>query len=289
MKSVGIAGLGQMGSGMTRQLLRAGFRVVVFDVDPGRVAAAVAAGAEAAPSAGNTAVCGTVITMLPSERIAIDAVAAPGGIGDRLPPGGTHVLMGTVGLGCVETIETEHRRRAQHFVLAPVFGRPEEAAAGDLTIVASRPGLDAVRDVLGAFGPRLHEVESTRAACVAKLAGNELIGSAVAAMAEGFALAAAAGVPPPLFHQIITGKLFQGAVYRGVGGSIASGNLNPPDKFAATLGLKDMKLALAAAERLAVDAPLAKTVARLLEDAIAAGHAERDWAVMAHRALGRLE
>lgn len=279
-QTIGFLGAGAMGRGMVRSLARAGFVVRVGDIDPKALAAldAVPNIETGAPSAAGA--CTTVISMLPSENATEAAARA---LTDTMPRDGTHVMMATIGPQLAETLRTLHQDCGQHFIAAPVFGRPDEATEGDLTIAAGGPVDAMIMTVLRAMGPRVHVFAEPRQACVIKLAGNGLIGAAIAALAESFALAAAHGIDPAIFHQIVTAKLFQGPVYRGVGAMMAADDIEPPNKFTAALAHKDLALLHQCHALAGTTAPVAQEVLALLQRAIETGYASADWSV-----LGRL-
>jgi 3-hydroxyisobutyrate dehydrogenase-like beta-hydroxyacid dehydrogenase len=221
---------------------------------------------------------------------------AGGGVVPRLPVGSVHVCLGTIGTATAEALAERHREAGQHFVACPVFGRPDEAWAGDLTAIVGvspdlpAPRLDAVRQVLTAFAPRVFEVPGPAAAYAVKLAGNGLIASAVAALTEALSLVRAHGVDAALAHQVFTAKLFRGPVYEGVGQAIgrsvervAAGEHAPADApgFTIALGLKDLRLADDAAHASGVAMPMADAARGLLAAADDAGRGGRDWGTLA--------
>ncbi len=281
LRDIGLIGAGAMGRGMAKALARAGFRVNVDDIDPAALAALdgipnVRTGAPLAAAA-----CAVVISMLPSER-ATESVATS--LGEKMPQNGVHLMMATIGPELAGNLQAMHEAKAQRFVAAPVFGRPDEAAAGDLTIAAGGAIDAALMQVLRAMGPRVHTFAQPQQACIVKLAGNGLIGAAIAALAESFALVTAQGIDTKAFHEIVTAKLFQGPVYRGVGTMMATDEIDPPNKFAAALAHKDLSL-LARSHALAgTRAPVSAEVLTLLQQAIDAGYASADWSVLARLA-----
>ncbi len=175
---LGFVGLGAMGSGMARVLLGAGHRVAVWNRTRERAAPLAKAGAAVAATPAEAARAGVVLSMLADDRAVEEVAAGPEGIVAGLPQGGVHVSMSTIGPDTVDALEERHGDAGRRLVSAPVFGRPDAAAAGRLAIVAAGP-TDAVARVmpwLQALGPRAFVVgEAPQAANVVKLAGNFLI------------------------------------------------------------------------------------------------------------------
>lgn len=281
----GVVGLGQMGLPIAAGLVGVGVEVVAFDCDPARHQLAVEYDVAAAPSVAEVLSQALVLTVLPSDAavkalcIGADAMLA------LMPRGGVHLCMGTLGVATAELLTAAHAEAGQVFIACPVFGRPDEAWARDLTAVFGyAPGsLDSAvacaRVVVGHLAPRMHEVASPAAACAVKLAGNQMIASAIATMTECFGLVEAHGVAPPVLHAIVTGKLFRGPVYQGVG-SVLSGATAPPavPGFTLRLGLKDADLVAEAAQKAGHTMPMSEAARARLVQAVAAGHGARDWA-----------
>jgi 3-hydroxyisobutyrate dehydrogenase-like beta-hydroxyacid dehydrogenase len=168
-------------------------------------------------------------------------------------------------------------------VSAPVFGRPDAAAAAKLFIVAAgrEPALAAVLPLLQAMGQRVFSVGADPPrANVVKLTGNFLITAAIEAMAEGAAVVAKAGVDRAQFLEIMLATLFDGPIYQGYGKLLLEERFSPPG-FALPLGLKDNRLLLDAGEKLAAPLPLASLIHDRMLAALARGYGDQDWSVFA--------
>lgn len=308
-----VVGLGRMGLAVTACLARSGFRPLAWDIDPARCALAGAEGAEACATA--QALCMALAAAGPAlwfsavtDGNALGAVCfgdareeegdggPVAGIVAQLPAGSIHVCLGTIGTASAEALAERHRAAGHYFVACPVFGRPDEAWAGDLTAVLGVPPalpvdrLAAVREALTAFAPRVFEVPGPAAACAVKLAGNGLIASAVAALTEALSLVRAHGVDTELAYDVFTAKLFRGPVYEGVGqaiarsvGRVAVGQQAPADPpgFTIALGLKDLRLADEAARASHIAMPMADAARARLVAADEAGQGGRDWGTLA--------
>jgi len=307
---IAVVGLGRMGLAVTACLARGGSRPLTWDIDPRRIALAGGEGAEACATA--QALCASFAAAGPgvwfsavpdgdalsavcfgSTREGDDRIAT--GIVPHLPVGSVHVCLGTIGTAFAEALAERHRAAGQYFVACPVFGRPDEAWAGDLTAIVGVPlelpaaRLTEVRRALKAFAPRIFEVPGPAAACAVKLAGNGLIASAVVALTEALSLVRAHGVDAALAHQVFTAKLFRGPVYEGVGQAIgrsvervAAGQAAPADApgFTIALGLKDLRLADEAARASGVAMPLTDAARGRLAAADAAGQGGCDWGTL---------
>lgn len=284
MMQVAFIGLGLMGAGMAANLLQAGHAVTVFNRSPGKAAALVRAGAtEAADPAAAAAGAEVALTML-ADDAATDAVTfGPRGLLVALAPGAAHVAMGTISVALSERLAEAHAAAGQGYAAAPVFGRPDAAAAGKLFIVAAgaAPVLASLEPLFAAMGQGVFVMGTTPSvANLVKLSGNFLMGAAIEALAEAFALVRKAGVDPHAYLDLLTNSVFTAPIYRTYGGLMAEERYEPAD-FAVPLGLKDIRFALAAAEREGVPMPLASLLRDQLMTVLAQGGAARDWAALA--------
>jgi len=184
-----------------------------------------------------------------------------------------------------ERLTADHASAGQRFVAAPVFGRPDAAAAAQLFIVTAGAG-DAVKaatPLFDAIGKKTFVVsEIPNAANLIKLSGNFLIASVIESLGEAMALVSKGGVDRQQYLEILTSTLFGAPVYKTYGGLIAEGRFEPAG-FAAPLGYKDIRLTLAAAEDLRVPLPLANLLRDRFLRLLAHGGDKLDWS-----AIGRL-
>jgi 3-hydroxyisobutyrate dehydrogenase-like beta-hydroxyacid dehydrogenase len=191
--------------------------------------------------------------------------------------------MSTIGADTVERLARQHAEAGRVLVSAPVFGRPEAAAAAKLSVLVAGPrdAVARVRPALEALGPKLFELgERPAAANLVKLAGNFLITAVIEGLAEAFAVVGKAGVDRAALLDVVVGALFDVPVYRNYGKLVLEERFTPAG-FALPLGLKDNRLLLAAGERLAVPLPLASLIRDRMLAAIANGHAGEDWSAFA--------
>ena len=282
---VGFIGLGRMGKGMARRILDAGHEFAVYDVVPQATAEFGAAGARVASSVAD--LCkGTeiVVTMLVEDATVVDVVQRAGGMRDSLSAGAIHLAMGTYGVATIRTLAEAHAKAGQVLVAAPVLGRPDLAASGQLGIVVAGPP-DAVRKcapVLQVMGRRTFEAGiKPESATAIKLANNLVLGAAIVAQAEAFSLVRKYGVEPQVMYDVMTDGLFAGApAYKGYGKTMVDqtfDNVGSPIQ----VGLKDANLILAAADIARVPLPSLDVYRERLLGAIAHGDGDRDQAVLA--------
>lgn len=280
---IGFIGLGKMGRGMAANLVKAGHHVTVYNRSPGKAEALVQQGATAARTVAEASKAAVVFTML-ADDAAVEGVAFdPGGIVASLPSGATHVSSSTISVALSERLAAAHAEAGQRYAAAPVFGRPEAAAAAKLFVVAAGapPVLQPLSALFDAIGQRTFVVsEHPHTANLVKLSGNFLIASAIESVSEAATLVAKAGVDKQQYVDILTSTLFAAPAYQTYGGLIARQEFEPAG-MAATLGLKDVRLVLAAAERLEVPLPVASVLRDRLLTLVATGGGHLDWSALA--------
>jgi 3-hydroxyisobutyrate dehydrogenase-like beta-hydroxyacid dehydrogenase len=279
---IGFMGLGQMGKAIAANLLRAGHRLIVWNRSEGPVKELVALGAEAAMRPSDAARTEVLMSMLADDE-ALRSVLFEQGVLERAERGLVHVNLATVSVAFVRELARAHRERGIGYVAAPVFGRPDAARAAKLNVVVAgdSASLARVEPLLQAIGERLWPVGAEpEQANVVKLAGNFMIASALETMGEAVALARGHGLEAAQLLRILTSTLFAAPVYQIYGKLIAEQRYEPAS-FRLSLGLKDVRLALAAGEAAHVPMPLASLVRDHFLESIACGDAERDWAAVA--------
>jgi 3-hydroxyisobutyrate dehydrogenase-like beta-hydroxyacid dehydrogenase len=281
---IGFIGLGNMGAAIAPNLIRAGETVTVYNRTPGKAEGVRQLGAGIAGTAGEAASgAEAVITVLADDHAVEEVVFAKGGVLDSLPEGAVHVSISTISVALSRRLAEAHRGRRQQYVAAPVFGRPEAAAAAKLFVVACGPAdqVARCRPLFEAIGQKTFQCgEEPSAANVIKLAGNFLITTVIESLAEATALVRKHGVDPNAFLEVLTGSLFGAPVYQTYGRMIASDNFEPAG-FKMPLGLKDNRLLIAAAEDARVPMPMATLVHDRFLAALAQGMGEADWAAIA--------
>ncbi|MFN8196489.1 MAG: NAD(P)-dependent oxidoreductase [Nocardioidaceae bacterium] len=283
MESVGLIGAGTMGSAMASRLLDVGFAVAVWNRSGG-IEELVARGARAADGPADAFAGGVAVSMLAHDA-ALDAVFTDALL-SRLPEGSVHVSMATIDPATAEAMAERHARHGVGFVGAPVLGRFPLAAAGQLTVLAAGelPALDRVQPILDALGKRTWRFGETAAevgnSARVKIAINYLIIHALQAMGESIATLEASGIDTSRFVEVLGDSLFPGVVYSTYGAMIAEERYLPAG-FTATLGLKDLDLALTAARRAGLTLPTGQVLREVFEQAVAGGLADSDWSSIA--------
>jgi 3-hydroxyisobutyrate dehydrogenase-like beta-hydroxyacid dehydrogenase len=268
-----------MGAGMAANLLKAGHEVTVYNRTPGKEQALVEQGAHAAAQVAEACRGDAVITMLADDG-AVEGVAfGERGVIASLGTGAIHLSMSTISVALSERLAAAHVNVSQRFVAAPVFGRPEVAAAGKLFIVAAGApdAVDTCGPLFEAIGQKTFTISvEPQAANLVKLSGNYLIASTIEALGEALALVAKAGIDQRQYLDLLTSTLFTAPIYRTYGELIAEGRFEPAG-FAAPLGFKDIRLTLAAAESLRVPMPLAGLLRDRFLTLLAHGGERLDW------------
>ncbi len=280
---LGFLGLGAMGVGMAAHLLKGGHAVTVWNRTASKADALVAAGATLAGSPG-AAGAGQpfALTMLADDAALHAALGGPEGLLAALPAGAMHISLSTISVAAADHVAALHAERGQRFVSAPVFGRPDAAAAGKLFIAAAGAAvdLDAAEPVFAAIGQKVFRVGDTpSAANLVKLCGNFAILSSIEILAEAMALAAKGGVPKAKLLEVFTGTLFDAPVFRNYGAILVEERFTPAG-FKAPLGLKDMRLVGEAAEKNRVPMPLLGVLRDHLLETIAREGEDIDWSAI---------
>jgi 3-hydroxyisobutyrate dehydrogenase-like beta-hydroxyacid dehydrogenase len=279
---IGFIGLGQMGTGMAANLVKAGHQVAVFNRTPAKAAPLVAQGARAAAGVADVCRGDAVITMLADDEAVEHAAFGESGIIASLASGALHISCSTISVALSEKLAKEHARAGQRYVAAPVFGRPEVAAAGKLFVVAAGPAdaVSAAQPLLDVVGQRTFVVsQAPGAANLVKLSGNFLIAAVIESLGEAMALVNKAGVDRHEYLEILTSTLFGAPIYKTYGKLIADRKFEPAG-FTVPLGQKDIRLALAAAEELNVPLPLASLLRDRFLTLRAHGGDHLDWSAV---------
>jgi len=284
---IAFLGLGNMGFAMARNLLHAGHDVTVWNrtlskadglrADNAKVADSIAKASRGADFA---------ITMMADDHAVSSAVLDSGGVLESLASGAIHISMSTISVALSKQLAAEHRKRGQHFVSAPVFGRPEAAVAAKLFIAAAgdASSLERCQPILDAVGQRTFVIgPAPEMANVVKLSGNFLISSVLESLGEAVALTRKYGIDPHAYIDFLTSTLFSAPVYKTYGGIIADERYHPAG-FKMRLGLKDVRLVLAAAEGVDAPMPFASVVRDNMLAAIGRGMEDLDWSSIARLA-----
>ncbi len=281
---IGFLGLGNMGAPIAANLARAGHDVSIWNRTADKARSLVEAGATLVANPKAVASRSEIVFTMLADDTALDAVlTGENGVLAGLKAGALHVSMSTIAVATAERIAAMHRALGQRFLCAPVFGRPEAAAAAKLFVVAAGDPADlqTATPLLDTISQRVFYLgETPSSASLVKLCGNFMILSAIEALGEAMALAEKGGVAKTQLLEVLTGTLFDSPVYRTYGGIIAAQKYKPAG-FAAPLGLKDMRLVGQSAEALRVPMPLLSLLRDHLLQTIAQEGEDMDWSAIA--------
>ncbi len=285
--NIAFLGLGNMGSHMARNLLRAGNSVTVWNRTLSKADELRPDGAKVASSVAEaTRGADIVITMMADDHAVSSAALGTEGIVENLASGAIHVSMSTISVALSQQLAAEHAKHGQHYVAAPVFGRPEAASAAKLVIAVAGDAADIARcqPAFDAIGQRTFVIgPKPEMANVVKLSGNFLISSVIESLGEAVALTRKYGIDPHEYIDFLTSTLFAAPVYKTYGGIIADERYQPAG-FKMRLGLKDVRLVLAAGESVDAPMPVASLVRDKMLTAIGRGMEDLDWSSIARLA-----
>jgi 3-hydroxyisobutyrate dehydrogenase-like beta-hydroxyacid dehydrogenase len=279
---VGFIGLGAMGSAMASNLIAAGHSVTVWNRSEAACAPLASLGAKVASTPDRAAQGDVLCSMLANDQ-AVREVFLEHALLDAMDRGMVHVNHATISVALAQELAQAHEERGLAYVAAPVFGRPDMAAAAKLNILAAGApaAIEKVQPLLQAMGSKVWPMgDAPERANVAKIAGNFMLASAIESMAEATALTRAYGVGAADFLEVMTNTLFAAPAYQGYGRLIAEQRFKPAG-FALPLGYKDVGLALAAGDAARVPLPFAGVLRDSLLEALAAGDEELDWSALA--------
>jgi 3-hydroxyisobutyrate dehydrogenase-like beta-hydroxyacid dehydrogenase len=280
---VGFVGLGRMGRGMAGRILASGHELAVFDLVAEATVPLAEAGAEVAASIQALAKGrDAVVSMLVHDAAVMSVALDKGGLVDSLPEGAVHIVMGTHGVATVRELEQRHRDAGQSLVAAPVLGRPDLAAEGQLGIVIAGPedSVAKAAPLLEVMGRR-HFAAGLKpeSATAIKLANNAVLGCAMVAMAEGFSLIRKYGVEPQTFQDVMTEGLFAAPAYKIYGQKMVDESFDEVGS-PISVGLKDARLIAEAGILAGVPLPSHNVYLDRLVGATSHGDGERDQAVL---------
>jgi 3-hydroxyisobutyrate dehydrogenase-like beta-hydroxyacid dehydrogenase len=279
---VGLIGLGRMGTGIAKSLLRAGHRVTLYNRTRERAEALRKDGAVVAGSVAEACRGDAVLTMLADDAAVEAVVFGENGVLKSLPREQVHISLSTISVALSDRLAAEHSRARQEFISSPVFGRPEAAEQGKLAVVAAGPKatVERFKPLWEAIGQKLLVIgEQPSKANVVKLTGNFLIATVVESLGEAFAFARKSGVDATALLDFLTSTLFNAPVYKTYGALIVEGKHDHVG-FALPLGFKDVRLVMQAADAKAVPMPIASVLHDRFVTALARGYERMDWSVI---------
>jgi 2-hydroxy-3-oxopropionate reductase len=283
-ETIGFIGLGLMGRPMAKNLLNAGYPLVVHSRSRGPVDDVVAAGAQAASSPGGVARLATrIITMVPDSPDVERVLEGPDGVFSALQPGTIIIDMSSIEPGVARRLAERARALGGSMLDAPVSGGDIGAIQGTLSIMVGGDAADfaTVRPLLDVMGnpEKVVHIGDSGAGQLCKLCNQMVIGGTLAVVAEALALAKKAGVDAAKVREALLGGFAQSRVLEVHGDRALKGTFKPG--FKTHLYAKDMRNVVATLAQHNVPAPVTAVVQQLLHATMAAGHAEDDNSVMA--------
>ena len=279
---IGFIGLGNMGAGMAASLLKAGHEVAVYNRTASKAEALVRLGAKAQGSVAAVCAADVVITMLADDDALESIVFGKAGVLASLRKGAAHISSSTISVALSKRIAAAHAGAGQHYLAAPVFGRPDAAASAKLFVVVGGPAeqVAAYMPLFEVMGQKTFVMSSKpEDANLVKLSGNFLIAVVIESLGEALALIGKGGLDQQQYLDLLTSTLFDAPVYKTYGRLIVERRFQPAG-FAAPLGQKDIRLTLAAADTLKVPLPLASLIRDRFLTLLAHGGEALDWSAI---------
>ena len=282
--TIGFIGLGVMGRPMAKNLLKAGYPVVVHSRSRGPVDVLVAAGARAASSPADVARQATrIVTMLPDSPDVEQVLGGPDGIFSALQPGTIIIDASSIAPATARRLAERARALGGSMLDAPVSGGEIGAIDGTLSIMVGgdADAFDAVKPVLDAMGrpEKVIRIGESGAGQVCKLCNQMVLGGTLAAVSEAFALSRKAGVDPAKVREALMGGFAASRVLEVHGERILTRNFTPG--FRASLYAKDYRNVAAALDQYGAPAPVTAAVKAILDTMVAQGHGEDDYSAIA--------
>lgn len=281
-KTIGFIGLGAMGLPMARNLIEGGFKLRIYNRTKSKADELIKLGAEVVDSPAAAAADGIVVTMLANDAALAEIVTGKDGIGNALGQNGIHLSMSTISPQLARELAEFHAQSGADYVASPVSGRPDAAAAKQLTmwVSGSKAAKERMMPVIAAMGRGSSDVgEDPAAGHIAKLAANILVLNTIEILSEVLTFTEQSGLDPQVFADAITSTMFAAPIFKTYGDILASGKLPDPG-FKLSLALKDMNLALNVGETAQVAMPVVSVLRDRLLVSMAKGRGDLDATVL---------
>ena len=266
METIGFIGLGIMGRPMCKNLMKAGYKTVVFDVVPAAVQEMVAEGAEAASSPAEVASkVKRMITMLPDSPQVKQVVTGPKGILEGASAGSIVIDMSSIAPLAAKEVHDAAKAKGVRMIDAPVSGGQPGAINATLSIMVGgdKADFEESLDLLKVLGKSVVLVGSIGAGNTVKLANQIIVALNIAALSEALVLGVKAGVDPEAIFDAIKGGLAGSNVMNAKAPMMMDRNFNPG--FRIDLHIKDIANALQTGKELNVPLPLTAQVAQIMQ------------------------
>jgi len=295
MAKIGFIGLGNMGLPMARNLLKAGHQVAGFDLSEAALTALVADGGSRAASAAEVARAEAVVTALPAARHVRAVYQGEDGILAAAAPGTVFIDTSTIDVATARAVIAEAEARGQSMVDSPMSGGVGGATAGTLTFMVggSDSAFAAARPVLEAMGRNIFHAGAAGAGCAAKICNNMMLAIQMIAVSEGFNLAERLGLEAQKLYDIsstATARCWSLNDYCPAPGPVpgAPSNRDYQPGFAAALMLKDLRIAMEAAQAAGAHTPLGAQAAQIYGLMDLAGQADKDFSAVIRLLRGEI-
>ncbi|MCC2529225.1 NAD(P)-dependent oxidoreductase [Bacillus halotolerans] len=279
---IAVIGLGNMGLPIARNVLQAGYRLTVYNRTKEKTEEFASQGAQVAETPRQAAETADIVVTMLSDDNSVSAVTfGKDGLIEGLSENGIHISMSTISVEFSEKLAAAHAEKGQTFLAAPVLGRPDAAAKAALRIIAAGPAeaKKTAKPLLESLSQQVFDVgEESKTANAAKISINFLLVSMLEALSESFLMMEKYGLEQKQFLEIAN-ALFGSPVYQNYGTIMAEQTFEPAG-FKMSLGLKDTNLALAAAEQVSANLPLAELAKSHFESGIEKGLENLDWAAL---------
>jgi 3-hydroxyisobutyrate dehydrogenase-like beta-hydroxyacid dehydrogenase len=281
---IGFIGLGSLGAPIAANLIESGHKLYVYNRTASKAAPLAAKGATVSKDIASLAKQCDIVFSIVSDDAALKSICdGDDGLIKNLQPGSVHVCMSTILPQTAKDIAALHQEARQHYLAAPVFGRPEAAAAKKINFVISgdekiRKQIEPLLKDGGALGV-WDFGDDISVANTVKLCGNFLIGAAIEAIGESIALAKASGVDEQKMWSMFLQTLFNAPVYHNYSNIILQKKFEPA-AFTMKLGLKDMKLVMEQAADVNQQMPLANLLKENMQQLVSAGKDQIDWSAV---------
>ncbi|MBO0777458.1 MAG: NAD(P)-dependent oxidoreductase [Ktedonobacteraceae bacterium] len=286
-EKIGFIGLGNMGHEMANNLLQSGYDLTVYNRTASKAKSLVEKGAQLVQQpAGAATPGGIIVSMVANDQVLEEIVSSQGFLA-HLEPGGIHLSMSTVSPLTARELARLHEQHHSSYVAAPVFGRPDAAAARKLWICLAGPpaAKERVQPLLQAMGQGTFDFGTDPgAANIVKLCGNFLMISSMEAMAEALTLAEKSGLDRSTVVDMLTHTIFATPSYQNYGQMIAQ-KRHMPAGFRQSLGLKDVNLVREVAEHTSTPMPFASVLHDRMLAGIARGRGDMDWSALSLNVL----
>jgi 3-hydroxyisobutyrate dehydrogenase-like beta-hydroxyacid dehydrogenase len=282
--SLGFIGLGNMGLPMAANLLKAGYKLRVYNRTASKAEPLIAAGATLVSSPSDVIEPGGIVFTMLADDAALESIAGNNSdFVEHFAGDGIHVSMSTIAPQTVRDLAEHHAKKHVTYLAAPVIGRPDRAAAGTLFLLLAGESnaKQTIEPLLKNLGQRIFDFgEKPWQANVAKLLVNFNIAAAIESMAEAFTLAEKEEIPRLKIAELLSETLFSGIVYKGYGDLVARHQYKPAG-FRLRLGWKDVRLVLEVAQQSETPMPIGSLLGNRFLSALAKSRAELDWSALA--------